>query len=84
MGITQARLEARGIIRVCEKALKKHIQLIKKKRHVTSIVAALERLKDELHGDDPEAIYEHVAKLNELTHGFAGHALKASLRKIKK
>ena len=84
MGITQARLEAQEIIRACEKALKKHIQLIKKRKHVSSIVATLERLKDDTRGDDPQAIYEHIAKLNQLTRGFAGHALKTSVKKIKK
>ena len=84
MGVTQARIEAQEIIRACEKALKKHIQLIKKRRHVASIVATLERLKVDMRGDDPAMIYEHIAKLNQLTRGFAGHALKSSVRKIKK
>ena len=84
MGITQARLEAQEVIRVCEKALVKHIQLVKKRKHVSSIVATLERLKNDMRSDNPEAIYEHIAKLNQLTRGFAGHALKTAVKKIKK
>ena len=82
--ITQAKLEAREIIRVSELALKKHISLIKNRKHISSIMATLEELKRDVRGDDPEVIYEHVEKLNQLTQGFAGHALKASLRRIKK
>ena len=84
MGIIQARLEAQEIIRACEKALKKHIQLIKKRKHVASIVATLERLKSDMLSDDTSVIYERIERLNQLTRGFAGHALKTSVKKTKK
>ncbi len=82
--IVQARIEATEVIQASEKALKKHINLIKKKDHVASVVEMIERLRSDILGDDPRIIYEHIAKLNELTQGFAGHVLKASVRKIKK
>lgn len=79
--IGQARLEAKEVIRASEKALKKHLGLIKKKEHISSIVAMIERLRADVLGNDPEPIYEHITKLNDLTKGFAGHALKASVRR---
>ncbi len=82
--ISQARLEAAEVIRASEKALKKHIGLIKKKEHIASIVAMIERLRADLRGGDAETIYDHIARLNDLTKGFAGHALKSSVRRIKK
>ena len=81
--IIQARIEAEEIIRVSEKALKKHISLIKKKEHMASVVAMIERLRADVSGNDPQMIYEHIAKLNDLTQGFAGHALKSSVKKTK-
>jgi hypothetical protein len=81
--IIQARIEAKEVIRVSEKALKKHISLIKKRQHVASVVAMIERLRADVRGDDPGILYEHIAKLNELTRGFAGHALKSSAKKTK-
>ncbi len=82
--IVQARLEAGEVIRASEKALKKHISLIKKKEHIASIVAMIERLRADIRGNDPPRIYEHIAKLNDLTQGFAGHVLKSSVRRSKK
>ncbi len=82
--IIQARVEAEQVIRASEKALKKHINLIKKKEHIASIVAMIERLRADLQGDDVRMIYEHIAKLNDLTQGFAGHVLKSSVRRLKK
>ncbi|GEM_PF-4971661 len=81
--IIQARIEAEEVIRASEKALKKHMGLIKKKEHIASVVATIERLRADVSGDDPQIIYEHIAKLNELTRGFAGHALKSSVKKTK-
>ncbi len=81
--IVQARIEAREVILASEKALKKHISLIKKKDHLSSVVAMIERLRADISGTDPRIIYEHIAKLNELTQGFAGHALKSSVKKTK-
>ena len=82
--ILQARVEAQEIIRASEKALKKHINLIKKREHISSVVAMIERLRADIRGSDPEIVYEHIAKLNDLTKGFAGHALKSSVRRNKK
>lgn len=82
--IIQARLEAGEVVRASEKALKKHINLIKKKEHMASIVATIECLRADVRGNDPQMIYDHIAKLNDLTKGFAGHALKSSVRRIKK
>ena len=82
--IAQARVEAKQVIRASETALKKHISLIKKRERIASVVAMIERLRGDVLGDDPQIIYEHIAKLNDLTQGFAGHALKASVRRVKK
>ena len=82
--IIQARIEAVEVIRVSQKALKKHISLIKKKEHISHIVATIERLRADVRGEDVQIIYEHIAKLNDLTRGFAGHVLKSSVRRHKK
>ncbi len=82
--MAQARLEAREVIRFSEKALKKHISLIKKRRHIASIVATIEELRADVRGNNPGMIYDHIAKLNQLTQGFAGHVLKSSVRRPKK
>ena len=82
--IIQARVEAVEVIRASEKALKKHINLIKKREHIASIVAMIERLREDIRGNDPRMIYEHIAKLNDLTKGFAGHVLKSSVRRSKR
>ena len=43
----------------------------------------IERLRADIEGNDCAIIYDHIAKLNELTQGFAGHALKTSAKKTK-
>ena len=82
--IAQARIEGRAVIRASEKALKKHLGLIKKRKHIASVVAMIERLRADIRGDDPEVVYVHIARLNDLTQGFAGHVLKSSVRRSKK
>ena len=82
--IDQARIEAEQVIRATQKALKKHIGLIKKREHIPSIVAMIERLRADMRGKDAALIYEHINILNQLTRGFAGHVLKSSVRRAKK
>ena len=82
--IAQARIEGREVIRASEKALKKHLGLIKKRKHISSIVAMIERLRADIRGNDPQIVYEHIARLNDLTQGFAEHVLKSSVRRSKK
>ena len=82
--ITQARLEAIEVIRVSELALKKHIRLIKKREHISSIVALIERLRGDIKQGDPKVIYGHIEELNNLTGGFAAHAIKHSAIKFNK
>ena len=75
-GILEASADARVVIAALEKALKKHISLVKKRERVASIVAYIERLRGDLASNDVVAIRKTVAKLNELTSGFVKHMLK--------
>lgn len=74
--LTKAKEDARRIIQSAEKALKKHIRLIKKRERVSSVVAMIERLRGDLGKSDAKTIWEHIKKLNALTQGFARRALK--------
>ncbi len=69
-------IEAKKVIQKTEKALAKHIRLVKKGKHITSIVATIERLKGSLREEDAAAVNEWLARLNGLTEGFAKRALK--------
>ena len=58
------------VIQKTERALKKHLSLIKKRERIASIVATIERLRGDLRNKDSKLISEHLKKLNELTKGF--------------
>ena len=74
--LTKAKKDARRIIQATEKALKKHIGLVKKRERISSVVATLERLRGDLKAGDAKTIWEHIKKLNVLTRGFARRSLK--------
>jgi len=69
-------VSAKEIIRKTEKALRKHIRLIKNLEHITAIVATLERLKSSLREKDIAAMRRWIKRLDQLTQGFAQRALK--------
>ena len=73
MGIETEKLIAKteAVIRATEKALKKHLGLVKKKEHISSIVATIERLRWDIREKDFEKIHQHLQKLNDLTKGFS-------------
>lgn len=73
--LAAAKAEAEKVIRATEKALKKHISLIKKRERIMSIVAMIERLRGDLRGEDVGMIHRHIQKLNEWTKGFAERAI---------
>ena len=68
--LSQARRDAKDVIRATEKALKKHLSLVKKREHISSIVAIIEQLRGDMRGSDAGLIRGHISKLNELTKGF--------------
>jgi hypothetical protein len=68
--LVEAKAQARAVIEATERALKKHIGLIKKRQRIATIVAMIERLRGEIRGDDLKTIRGHIRKLNELTQGF--------------
>lgn len=70
------RSEIRKAIAATQKALKKHIGLIKKREKITSIVALLEVLRGDLASQDMKAAREHLKKMNELTKGFVERAIR--------
>ena len=76
-----AKAHARWVIQATEKALKKHIGLIKKRERIQSIVAMMERLRGDIRKGDVRLIRRHLKKMNELTKGFAKRTLR---RKIKR
>ncbi|HXV18886.1 MAG TPA: hypothetical protein VD883_02280 [Candidatus Omnitrophota bacterium] len=70
------RTQIRRAIAATQKALKKHIGLIKKRERITSIVALLEILRGDLTSQDMKAARQHLKKLNELTKGFVERAIQ--------
>ncbi len=74
--LAKVKKDAERIIQAVEKALKKHIRLIKKRERISSIVAMIERLRGDIRSGDAKGILGHIRKLNELTKGFAGRSLK--------
>lgn len=62
--------EARAVILAVERALKSHLRLIKKRAHLTTLVAFLERLRSDLREGRTEAVRADIKKLNSLTRGF--------------
>ena len=60
-----------AVIRATEKALKKHLSLVKKRERIPSIVATIERLRWDMRENNAEKIREHLEKLNQLTKGFS-------------
>lgn len=67
-------------IRATEKALKKHLSLVKKRERIPSIVATVERLRWDIREKDIEKIEEHLKKLNDLTKGFSGRVLQKKIK----
>ena len=82
--LLQAKNEALAAIRVTERALKKHIGLIKKRERISTIVATIEQLRGDIRSEDAKVIRERVQKLNVLTQGFVERVAlgkKTNLRK---
>lgn len=73
---TKLKMEIRKAIAATQKALKKHISLIKKREKITSIVALLEVLRGDLTSQDTKAARKHLTKLNDLTKGFVERAIR--------
>ncbi len=48
---------------------------MKKREHITSIVALLERVRADIIARDEKKCREHLERLNELTKGFVKHSL---------
>jgi len=71
----EVKAEAEAAVRAVEKALKKHVGLVKKRRRITSIVAMIEKLRGDLWKQDLAAARRHLKEFNELTSGFVGRVL---------
>ena len=73
--------DAEKVLRDTEKALKKHLGLVKKRERITSVVAMLERIRGDIALRDEKACQEHLKRLNELTQGFVQFSLKGKKKK---
>ncbi len=69
-----------AVIRATQKALKKHLSLVKKREKIPSIVATIERLRWDIREKDSEKIEEHLKKLNDLTKGFSGRIVRKKIK----
>ena len=67
---------AKIVILKTEKALQKHIRLIKNRKRMTTVVATLERLKSSLRERDVAGMRQWIRQLDQLTQGFAERAVK--------
>lgn len=76
MGVADTRKQARAALAATERALKKHVNLIKDKPRVASVVATMERLRGHLFSGNDDAVRADVKRLNSLTRGFARRAMK--------
>ena len=72
---TLLSVQSKKIIQKTEKALRRHIRLIKKRERITTVVATLEKLKGSLRDEDIVAVRKYIKRLDQLTKGFAQRAL---------
>ena len=79
--LSEIRHRAISAIKATQKALKKHVGLIKRREKIASIVAMIERLRADIQAKDAKATRRHLKKLNELTKGFAAYAIKRRAKK---
>lgn len=82
--LDEARRRARKVLQATEKALKRHIGLIKKREKITSVVATLEELRADIRDGSLKTLRRHMVKLNRLTAGFADHVLTGRRKKSRR
>jgi hypothetical protein len=70
------------VIRSTEKALRKHLSLVKKRERISSIVATVERLRWDIREKDSAKIREHLEKLNSLTKGFSERVSRVDQKRV--
>mgnify|MGYP003393358004 CR=1 FL=1 len=73
--LARLRSQALEMISVTKKGLHKHIRLVKNPKRLASIVATVEMLRGDVREGNAAALREHMARLQKLTQGFAGHRL---------